>query len=198
MGWEALCCGGGLSGNCLQIIHFIFWFLTIPKSPPNPIFCHFPKILNIFLPSLCSWRYCVVVEWDLAAKPREIQTFYSHSLFWITAPPPKLKWCTNTIPPATQATPSLNFIHVKHPKIVEKLINNYRIKDCNWIESFLDWMESWLDIYEKGSKSTKNNAFNRIAFLKPLKTWQARRYQNLVKVGVEMTACDHGRMTFSW
>ena len=24
---EAPCCGGGLSGNCVVIIHFIFWFL---------------------------------------------------------------------------------------------------------------------------------------------------------------------------
>ena len=43
MGSEAPCCGGGLSGNCLRIIHFIFNFY----QPPNPIVSSFSKILNI-------------------------------------------------------------------------------------------------------------------------------------------------------
>ena len=36
-----------------------------------------------------------------------------------------------------------------------------RIKNSNLIESFFDWTKSWLDIEEKGWKSTKNNAFNQ-------------------------------------
>ena len=43
MGSEARCGGGGLSSNCLLIIHFIFQFLTTPKSNIS----YFPKILNI-------------------------------------------------------------------------------------------------------------------------------------------------------
>ena len=30
MGSEASCCGGGLSGNCLPVIHFIFQLLKPP------------------------------------------------------------------------------------------------------------------------------------------------------------------------
>ena len=48
--------------------------------------------IGLILTSLRSWRYCAVVEWDLA-KPREIEIGISkprsHSLFWITAPPQK-------------------------------------------------------------------------------------------------------------
>ena len=32
-------------------------------------------------PSLCSWRYCVVVEWDLAAEPSRFQPPRPYSLF---------------------------------------------------------------------------------------------------------------------
>ena len=42
MGSEAPCCGGGLSGNCQLIIHFIF-------NPQIQYFLHFPKIVNISL-----------------------------------------------------------------------------------------------------------------------------------------------------
>ena len=45
MGSEAPCCGGGLSGNCLLIIHFIFQFFTTPKFnifPFSPNFKHLP------------------------------------------------------------------------------------------------------------------------------------------------------------
>ena len=50
MGSEAPCCGGGLSGNCLLIIHFIFQFVTTPKSnifPFSPNFKHLSP-LNFF------------------------------------------------------------------------------------------------------------------------------------------------------
>ena len=44
MGSEAPCYGGGLSGICLPIIHFKFYFsITLA----NPIFSNFSKILNI-------------------------------------------------------------------------------------------------------------------------------------------------------
>ena len=43
MGSEARCCGGGLSSNCLLIIHFIFQFLATPKSNIFP----FSQILNV-------------------------------------------------------------------------------------------------------------------------------------------------------
>ena len=43
MGSEAPCCGGGLSGNCLLIIHFLFQFL----KTPNPTFSLFLQISNI-------------------------------------------------------------------------------------------------------------------------------------------------------
>ena len=45
MGSEAPCCGGGLSGYCQLIIHFVFQFLTTPKSnifPFSPDFKHPP------------------------------------------------------------------------------------------------------------------------------------------------------------
>ena len=60
----------------------------------------------VYVASLRSWRYCVVVEWDLAAKPREIRYFnrlVPTPVFWNTAPPPRLWSRTHTIPPATQA-----------------------------------------------------------------------------------------------
>ena len=44
MGSEARCCGGGLSGICPLIIHFIFKFLTTP----NPIFSNFPNLIFIY------------------------------------------------------------------------------------------------------------------------------------------------------
>ena len=86
---EAPRCGGGLSGNCLLIIHFLFQFL----KTPNPTF--FLQISNISPPH-----------------------------------------------------PHLNLHFLKFP-------NNYWTKDCNLIESFLAWMKSLLDIWEKGWKSTK-------------------------------------------
>ena len=46
---EAPCCGDGLSGICLLIIHFIFKILTTPESN---IFHFFPKILNSSPPPL--------------------------------------------------------------------------------------------------------------------------------------------------
>ena len=46
MGSEAPCCGGGLSGNCLLIIHFLFQFL----KTPNPTFSLFLQISNITPP----------------------------------------------------------------------------------------------------------------------------------------------------
>ena len=45
LGSEAPCCGGGLSGYCQLIIHFVFQFLTTPKSnifPFSPDFKHPP------------------------------------------------------------------------------------------------------------------------------------------------------------
>ena len=53
------------------------------------------------LSSLRRWRYCVVVEWDLASKAA--RTPRPHSIFWITALPPKLKSRTEKTTPATQA-----------------------------------------------------------------------------------------------
>ena len=41
MSSEATCFGGGLSGICLPIIHFIFKFLTTPKST---VFRNFKQI----------------------------------------------------------------------------------------------------------------------------------------------------------
>ena len=46
MGSWAPCCVGGLSGNCLLIIHFIFQFL----QPQIQYFPFFPKFSNISLP----------------------------------------------------------------------------------------------------------------------------------------------------
>ena len=43
MGSETPCCGGGLSGICLLIIHFIFQFLTTSTSN---VFQFFP--LNFY------------------------------------------------------------------------------------------------------------------------------------------------------
>ena len=40
MGSEAPCCGDGLCGNCLLIIHFIFLF---SKTPKIQYFLIFPK-----------------------------------------------------------------------------------------------------------------------------------------------------------
>ena len=40
MGSEAPCCGDGLSGNCLLIIHFMF------KTTPKSNIFHVSKILN--------------------------------------------------------------------------------------------------------------------------------------------------------
>ena len=44
MGSEAPCWGGGLSGNCLLIIHFIFQFLTTPKSNIFPFSLNFKHL----------------------------------------------------------------------------------------------------------------------------------------------------------
>ena len=51
---EAPCCGDGLSGICLLIIHFIFKILTTPESN---IFHFFPKILNSSPPSPNCYRF---------------------------------------------------------------------------------------------------------------------------------------------
>lgn len=50
MGSEAPCCGGGLSGIYLLIIHFIFSILT--TVPPSPIFSKFPMFFQHYPPCL--------------------------------------------------------------------------------------------------------------------------------------------------
>ena len=45
LGSEAPCCGGGLSGNCLLIIHFMF------KTTRKSNIFHFSKILNTSPPN---------------------------------------------------------------------------------------------------------------------------------------------------
>ena len=50
MGSEAPCCGGGLSGIYLLIIHSIFSILT--TVPPSPIFSKFPMFFQHYPPCL--------------------------------------------------------------------------------------------------------------------------------------------------
>ena len=46
-------------------------------------------------------------------------------------------------------------------RIIQKFSKHYWTKDSILIESFFDSMKTWLDIYEKGWKSRKNNDFNQ-------------------------------------
>ena len=46
-------------------------------------------------------------------------------------------------------------------RIIQKFSKNYWTKDSILIESFFDSMKTWLDIYEKGWKSRKNDDFNQ-------------------------------------
>ena len=113
MGSETSCCGGGLSGICLLIIHFIFQFLTTPTS--NTFQC-FP----------------------------------------------------------------LNFYTFKKIRnIIQKFSKNSWTKDSNLIESFFDGMKCWLDIEEKGRKSTKNNSLDQTApFNRPFPGSPGPLFQN--------------------
>ena len=46
-------------------------------------------------------------------------------------------------------------------RIIQKFSKHYWTKDSILIESFFDSMKTWLDIYEKGWKSRKNNNSNQ-------------------------------------
>ena len=58
---------------------------------------------------------------------REEKIEISREPSWDTWNSPRALSRTETIPPATQATPFLNFIHEKRPKIIEKFTNIYGI-----------------------------------------------------------------------
>ena len=85
MGPEAPCCGGGLYGICLLIIHFIFYTLTTSKSN---IF-QFSEIFNNHSPNFYTEMTCGFLIQLVFCKKKTMWFIGVDVVQETSAPPPK-------------------------------------------------------------------------------------------------------------